>query len=220
MRALLVEDDDLLVRSLQRTLSAAGYVLDIGRTFREAAALAETEQYSLAIVDIGLPDGSGLDLIRRWRKNGMPLPILILTARGDWQEKVDGLDAGADDYLVKPFHKEELLARLKALVRRSHGVVSETLEVAGYRLDDDQQRVRNSDGTWHPLTGTEYRLLRYFMLRPNRILSKELLIEQLYSLEDEASHNLIEAYVRRLRRILGSDAIQTLRGQGYVFRSQ
>lgn len=220
MRVLLVEDDELLVRSLLRIMSAAGYVLDTGRTFWEASALAETEEYSLAVVDIGLPDGNGLDLVRRWRKQGMQLPILILTARGDWQEKVDGLDAGADDYLVKPFHQEEFLARLKALVRRSHGVVSETLEVSGYTLDDQQQRVRTPDGSWHPLTGTEYRLLRYFMLRTNRILSKDQLIEQLYSLEDEPSHNLIEAYVKRLRRILGSEAIQTLRGQGYVFPSR
>lgn len=220
MRVLLVEDDSLLVLSLKRGLMAAGYAPDVAGTVHDAVALARTETYSLAIVDIGLPDGNGLELIRRWRHQGLQVPILILTARGDWQEKVDGLDAGADDYLVKPFHQEELLARLKALIRRSNGMVKQQLEVAGFALDEERQTVATPDGAWHELTGTEFRLLRYLMLRADRILSKDTLLEQLYSLEDEPSHNLIEAYVRRLRKILGQEAIRTLRGQGYVFPSR
>ena len=146
MRVLLVEDDSLLVLSLKRGLMTAGYAPDVAGTFHDALALARTETYSLAIVDIGLPDGNGLELIRRWRQQGMQTPILILTARGDWQEKVDGLDAGADDYLVKPFHQEELLARLKALIRRSNGMVKQQLEVAGFALDEERQTVATPDG--------------------------------------------------------------------------
>ena len=151
---------------------------------------------------------------------GCEMPVLLLTARDSWQDKVNGLKAGADDYLAKPFHWEELLARLHALIRRSEGRTSSTIEVGRYRLDEERQRVCTPNGEWHGLTGTEFRLLRCFMTRPNRLFSKEELLEQLYNLEAEPSLNTIEAYIRRLRLLIGRNAIQTQRGQGYVFTAQ
>ncbi|MFE8071022.1 response regulator transcription factor [Marinobacteraceae bacterium S3BR75-40.1] len=217
MRLLLIEDDNLLVDTLKPRLAQAGFAVDCFGSAREALAVGGQEDYKAAILDIGLPDGNGLDILRTWRARRIHLPILLLTARGDWQDKVNGLKAGADDYLAKPFHIEELIARLNALIRRSEGRSHAQIEVAGYRLDEDRQQVQAPDGGWHNLTGMEYRMLHYFMTHPGRILSKDDLMEQLYNLEDEPSHNLIEAYVRRLRLLLGRDAIQTRRGQGYVF---
>ncbi|WP_111497058.1 MULTISPECIES: response regulator transcription factor [Marinobacter] len=217
MRLLLVEDDDMLVDNLQSHLARAGFAVDRVSTVAQARALGVQEDYRIAVLDMGLPDGDGLQALRHWRQNDGGMPVLILTARSDWQDKVNGLKAGADDYLAKPFHTEELIARLQALLRRSEGRGDPTLKVGGYILDEDRQRVQTPDGAWHPLTGTEFRLLRCLMSRPGRLLSKDDLLEQLYSLDDEAAHNTIEAYVRRLRRILGREAIVTQRGQGYSF---
>ncbi|PAV26416.1 DNA-binding response regulator [Tamilnaduibacter salinus] len=220
MRLLLVEDDAMLVQSLRPHLTRAGFAVDCFHNAKQALAVGHREDYKAAILDIGLPDGNGLDILRKWRQQGVLLPILLLTARGDWQDKVSGLKAGADDYLAKPFHVEELIARLNALVRRSEGHATPILTVGRYQLDQDRQQVCCADGQWQNLTGMEYRMLRYFMTHPERILSKDDLLEQLYSLDAEPSHNLIEAYVRRLRVLLGRNVIQTRRGQGYVFDPQ
>lgn len=220
MRLLLVEDDPLLQSTLRQSLEHAGFAVDASDSASTAAQLGLQENYRVAVVDIGLPDGDGLEIMQQWRHAGCEMPVLLLTARDSWQDKVNGLKAGADDYLAKPFHWEELLARLQALIRRSEGRTSSTIEAGRYRLDEERQRVCTPDGQWHGLTGTEFRLLRCFMSRPNRLFSKEELLEQLYNLEAEPSLNTIEAYIRRLRLLIGRNAIQTQRGQGYAFTAQ
>ncbi|MGP4844134.1 response regulator [Marinobacter sp. 1Y8] len=219
MRLLLVEDDDMLVESLKKWLSKAGFVVDRVSTVEHARTLGIQEDYRIAILDMGLPDGDGLQALRFWRENRAAMPVLILTARNDWQDKVNGLKAGADDYLTKPFHAEELIARVQALMRRSEGRSETHIKVGNFALDEDRQQIKTPDEAWHTLTGTEFRMLRCLMSRPGRLLSKEELVEQLYSLDDEPAHNTIEAYVRRLRKILGKEAISTQRGQGYTFHA-
>jgi DNA-binding response OmpR family regulator len=157
-----------------------------------------------------------LTVLRHWRERGVTTPVLVLTARDAWHERVDGLKAGADDYLGKPFHIEELIARINALTRRAAGNLRRGLEVGGLRLDEDRQRVILPDGTDRELTGTEFRLLRYLMLNPGRILSKTQIMDHVYELEADRGSNLIEVYVRRLREKIGRERIQTLRGQGYL----
>ena len=220
MRLLLVEDDELLRNSLHESLSQAGFAVDATGSALTADQLAQQEDYRLIVLDIGLPDGDGLQLLARWRDAGQDLPILLLTARDRWQDKVNGLKAGADDYLTKPFHPEELQARLQALLRRSEGRSHTQIQAGNYLLDEERQRVRSPDGEWHPLTGTEFRLLRCLMSRPNRLHSKEALLEQLYNLDAEPTLNTIETYIRRLRLLIGRNAIKTQRGQGYVFTAE
>ena len=220
MRLLLVEDDELLRSSLHESLSQAGFAVDATGSAATADQLAQQEDYRLIVLDIGLPDGDGLQLLARWRDAGRDLPILLLTARDRWQDKVNGLKAGADDYLTKPFHPEELLARLQALLRRSEGRSHTQIQAGNYLLDEERQRVRSPDGEWHPLTGTEFRLLRCLMSRPNRLHPKEALLEQLYNLDAEPTLNTIETYIRRLRLLIGRNAIKTQRGQGYVFTAE
>lgn len=217
MRLLLVEDDCLLAEGLCGQLEKAGFSVDIARTAREARPLGEQEDYRVAILDLGLPDGSGLDVLRQWRGNNADFPVLILTARGDWQDKVNGLKAGADDYLAKPFQTEELIARLHAIVRRSEGRVLDSLKAGRFELDENRQILNADDGNEYSLTGTEFRLLRCLMSRPGQVFSKEQLMEQLYNLNESPSENVIEAYIRRLRKLVGPDAIKTRRGQGYLF---
>ncbi|QEM82540.1 response regulator transcription factor [Halomonas binhaiensis] len=221
MKLLLLEDDDLLAESLMECLQDSGYRVDLATSLSVARSLMGTESYALAVLDLGLPDGSGLDLMNQWRQQGRDLPILILTARDTWEDKVVGLEGGADDYLTKPFHEAELLARIKALLRRRTGHVQQEVSLNGISLDEANQCVRLQDGNWHMLTGTEFRLLRYLMHHPDRVLSKDHLLNQLYSLDqDAAAPNLVEVYVARLRRLLGKGLIQTRRGQGYVFVSR
>jgi DNA-binding response OmpR family regulator len=220
MRLLLVEDDELLRNSLHESLSQAGFAVDATGSALTADQLAQQEDYRLIVLDIGLPDGDGLQLLARWRDTGRDLPILLLTTRDRWQDKVNGLKAGADDYLTKPFHPEELLARLQALLRRSEGRSHTQIQAGNYLLDEERQRVRSPDGEWHPLTGTEFRLLRCLMSRPNRLHPKEALLEQLYNLDAEPTLNTIETYIRRLRLLIGRNAIKTQRGQGYVFTAE
>ena len=220
MRLLLVEDDELLRSSLHESLSQAGFAVDATGSALTADQLAQQEDYRLIVLDIGLPDGDGLQLLARWRDAGRDLPILLLTARDRWQDKVNGLKAGADDYLTKPFHPEELLARLQALLRRNEGRSHTQIQAGNYLLDEERQRVRSPDGEWHPLTGTEFRLLRCLMSRPNRLHPKEALLEQLYNLDAEPTLNTIETYIRRLRLLIGRNAIKTQRGQGYVFTAE
>ena len=220
MKLLLLEDDDLLAESLAESLKDNGYLVDLAASLKAAKSLMATEHYELAILDLGLPDGSGLDLLAQWRKQKRSTPILILTARDTWEDKVIGLETGADDYLAKPFHEAELMARLKALLRRQSGQLSQVITLNGVSLDEAGQRVCLEGETWRSLTATEFRLLRYLMLHPDRIHSKEQLLEQLYALEqDAAAPNLVEVYIARLRRYLGKSIIQTRRGQGYFFAS-
>lgn len=221
MKLLLLEDDDLLAESLAESLKDNGYRVDLAASLGEARSYMATEHYVLAILDLGLPDGSGLDLLKKWRKEGLDLPVLILTARDTWADKIVGLEGGADDYLTKPFHEGELIARLKALLRRRSGNMTQELLINGVCLDEANQCVSIDGESWQPLTGTEFRLLRYFMHHPDRIHSKEKLTDQLYALEqDAAASNLVEVYIGRLRRHLGKSIIETRRGQGYVFVSR
>lgn len=220
MRLLLAEDDVLLGESLGNQLRQAGYAVDWTDSAKEAFILGQQEDYRLAILDLGLRDGSGLKTLKNWRLSKINLPVLILTARGDWQDKVNGLKAGADDYLAKPFQMEELLARLEALVRRTEGRTLSKLVVEGYELDEERQQITTPQQEIHNLTGTEFKLLRCLMSQPQRIFSKENLMEQLYSLDENPSENTIEAYILRLRRILGKEVIVTLRSQGYRFNGK
>lgn len=217
MRLLLVEDDRLLAEGLASQLEKAGFSVDITRTAKEAVILGEQEDYKACVLDLGLPDGNGLDVLRKWRTSKATFPVLILTARGDWQDKVNGLKAGADDYLAKPFQTEELIARLNAIVRRSEGRVHTSVRAGRFELDENRQCLKDEDGTEHSLTGTEFRLLRCLMGRPGHIFSKEQLMEQLYNLNENPNENVIEAYIRRLRKLVGPETIATRRGQGYVF---
>jgi DNA-binding response OmpR family regulator len=220
MRLLLVEDDKMLAETLTRLLSGSGFAVDIASSVKFAISMGLQEDYGIALLDMGLPDGDGLEALDSWRSNGRSFPVLILTARNEWQHKVDGLKAGADDYLTKPFHNEELLARIQAVIRRTEGRMQPTITVGDYVLDEERQRINTPNKEWHSLTGTEFRLLRCLMNRPGQLFSKEQIIEQLYGLNDEADHNTIEVYIRRLRRIIGREAIHTYRGQGYVFNKK
>ncbi|HPE72249.1 MAG: response regulator transcription factor [Candidatus Competibacter sp.] len=218
MRLLLVEDDALLSGRLRGELQRAGFAVDVADNGVDAGFLGESEPYDMVVLDIGLPGRSGLDVLRDWRAAGNPMPVLILTARDAWHEKVDGFKAGADDYLSKPFHTAELIARLQALLRRGIARPPGPLQAAGLELDENAQTVRMtaSDATVE-LTGTEFRLLRYLMLHPGRVLSKSRLVEHVYDFDAERDSNVLEVYINRLRRKLGRDLIATRRGQGYVF---
>ncbi|MGH1450736.1 MAG: response regulator transcription factor [Pseudomonadaceae bacterium] len=217
MRLLLVEDDCLLAEGLASQLEKAGFSVDRTQTAKEAILLGEQEDYRVGVLDLGLPDGNGLDVLRSWRSSNASFPVLILTARGDWQDKVNGLKAGADDYLTKPFRTEELVARLNAIVRRSEGRAHTSVKAGGFELDENRQSLKIQDGSEHSLTGTEFRLLRCLMSRPGQVFSKEQLMEQLYNLSESPSDNIIEAYIRRLRKLVGANTIATRRGQGYLF---
>ncbi|MCF7983037.1 MAG: response regulator transcription factor [Thiohalocapsa sp.] len=219
MRLLLIEDDADLGRGLRRDLLSAGFAVDWAMTGTEGAFLGVDQPYDAIILDLGLPDKPGLEVLHDWRAAQMSTPVLILTARDAWHERVDGLKAGADDYLGKPFHVEELIARLQALVRRAAGQTSPQLSVGGLVLDEDRQCVRLPTGAQADLTGTEFRLLRYFMRNPDKVLSKDRLTGHVYDQYAEHGSNLIEVYVRRLREKIGRERLRTQRGQGYVFPS-
>jgi two-component system OmpR family response regulator len=217
MRLLLAEDDAELVEHLKPALLQAGFAVDLADNGVDAEYLGDEEPYDAVILDLGLPRRPGLDVLAHWRSRDNRVPVLILTARGAWHERVDGFKAGADDYLGKPFHVEELLVRLQALIRRSGDRPGPVIRTAGLTLDEERQQVGTPDGRTIELTGTEFRLLRYFMLNPERILSKTRLTEHVYDQEFERDSNLIEVYVRRLREKIGKQHIRTLRGQGYLF---
>lgn len=217
MRLLLVEDDASLAEDLAEQLRTAAYAVDTVHDGPEAEFMGASEPYDVIVLDLGLPGKSGLDVLRAWRAGGVTTPVLILTARGAWHEKVEGFRSGADDYLAKPFHVEELQARLQALIRRAHGApAGQTLETGQLVLDEERQSARMGEREW-ALTGTEYRLLRYFMLHPGRVLSTSHLLEHVYDYDSEKESNVIEVYIARLRRKFGKSCIQTRRGQGYVF---
>ena len=219
MRLLLAEDDQDLVTTLKRDLQSAGYAVDVADNGVDAEYLGNEMIYDVAVLDLGLPQRNGIDVLKNWRTAGNRLPVIVLTARNAWHERVDGFTAGADDYLGKPFHVEELLARITALLHRSSQQPGGKLNVDGLSLDEDQQTVTTENGQRHMLTGIEFRLLRYFMLNPGRVLSKSRLTEHIYDFDSEKDSNVIEVYVRRLRQLLGNKRIETRRGQGYVFMS-
>ncbi len=222
MRILLVEDEASLRDRLQTQLAAHGYSVMSAADGEEGLYCLTEYPTDLAVVDIGLPLLSGIELIRRARAQGCSVPVLILTARGNWQDKVEGLEAGADDYLVKPFHIEELLARLNALIRRSAGHASPLIEWGPIELDTRQQSV-SLDGKPLELTAYEYRLLEYLMLHQGEVISKTRLTEHLYDQDFERDSNVLEVFVGRLRRKLDPGGklqpIETLRGRGYRFRT-
>lgn len=219
MRVLLVEDDPDLVKDLRPVLKRAGYAVEVSVNGVDAAFLGREEDFDAVILDLGLPGKPGLEVLQEWRDAGMTVPVLILTARDAWHERVDGLKAGADDYLGKPFHSAELLARLEAILRRRAGRPVNTINASGVTLDIDRQQASTKDGQKHQLTGTEFRLLRYLMTNPDRILSKTELSEHVYEEEQLKDSNVIEVYINRLRQRFGHDFIETRRGQGYRLRA-
>lgn len=215
MRLLLAEDDIKLAEYLVRNLKSSGYVVEWADNGVDAEFLALEEDFDCVILDLGLPQKSGLEVLRSWRTQKLDTPVLILAARDSWQERVDGLRAGADDYLGKPFKIEELLARLEAILRRRFGHADNSLRLDDIELDIDARTVTMADGESIRLTAIEFRLLRYLMLNPDRILSKTELSEHVYEEEQIKDSNVIEVYVNRLRSILGKERITTHRGQGY-----
>lgn len=217
MRILLVEDDPDLQAQIAKALAAAGYAVDRAGDGEEAHFLGESEPFDAAILDLGLPKVDGLTVLRRWREAGRRLPVLILTARSGWAEKVEGIDAGADDYLAKPFHMEELLARLRALIRRASGMASAELVCGPVRLDTRSGRVTVA-GNPVALTAQEYKTLAYLMHRPGSVVSRTELTEHIYAQDFDRDSNTIEVFVARLRRKLGADVIETVRGRGYRLR--
>ncbi|MEI2770518.1 MAG: response regulator transcription factor [Candidatus Competibacter sp.] len=217
MRLLLVEDDASQSRRLRIELEQAGFAVDVVADGVEAEFMGASEPYDVVVLDLGLPGRPGLEILSRWRAADNPVPVLILTARDAWHEKVDGFKAGADDYLGKPFHAAELIARLLALLRRSNARPCGPLRAAGLELNEDTQTVVTRGGETFDLTGTEFRLLRYLMLHPGRLLSKTRLAEHVYDFDTERDSNVLEVYINRLRRKLGRELIATRRGQGYVF---
>ncbi|HLD66522.1 MAG TPA: response regulator transcription factor [Pseudomonas sp.] len=220
MRLLLVEDHVPLADELLAGLGRQGYAVDWLADGRDALHQGASEPYDLIILDLGLPGMPGLELLRAWRAGGLATPVLILTARDSWAERIEGLKAGADDYLGKPFHPEELQLRIQALLRRAHGLANQPqLQAAGLELDEGRQCV-SREGAEIQLTAAEFRLLRYFMLHPGQLLSKSHLAEHLYDGETERDSNVLEVLVNRLRRKLGQEVIETRRGQGYRFSEQ
>ncbi|MEN8174873.1 MAG: response regulator transcription factor [Pseudomonadota bacterium] len=218
MRVLVVEDDATLRCQLETLLGEQGFVVETAEDGTEGAFQAVEYSLDAAVVDLGLPGRNGLEVIQAAREAGRDYPILILTARDGWQNKVEGLEAGADDYLVKPFHPEELLARLRALLRRTGRWTQSTLHCGPIALDTRAQEV-TLDGAKLDLTAYEYRVLEFLMLHAGEVVSKRTLSEHLYAEDDDRDSNVIEVFVRRLRRKLDSEGklqpIETLRGQGY-----
>ena len=214
MRILLVEDDATLRAQLRAALVDAAYVVDESDNGRDAHFLGDTEAFDAVVLDLGLPQLDGLSVLRRWRDAGRSMPVLILTARDAWNEKVGGIDAGADDYLSKPFHMEELLARLRALIRRASGQASPVLRCGPVTLDTRSGRV-TVDGQPVALTGHEYKVLDYLMHRPGTVVSRTELTEHIYAQDHDRDSNTIEVFVGRLRKKLSTDLIETVRGLGY-----
>lgn len=214
MRLLVVEDDQDLNRQLVTALEEAGYVVDSATDGEEGHFLGDTEPYDAVILDLGLPEMDGVTVLEKWRRDGRTMPVLILTARDRWSDKVAGFDAGADDYVAKPFFMEEVLARLRALLRRSTGHATSELEYGSVRVDTRSSRV-TVNGRAVKLTSLEYRLLAYMMHHQGRVISRTELVEHLYDQDFDRDSNTIEVFVGRLRRKLGKDVIETVRGLGY-----
>lgn len=217
MRILVIEDDPTLGPALKKDLERNGFAVDLSDNGVDGEIMGKIEPYDAVVLDLGLPQRPGLEVLQHWREDNNHVPVIILTARDAWHERVDGFKAGADDYLGKPFHNEELIARINALIKRATKQVAGTLKQGGLTLNEETQQVIDAQGNSHNLTGTEFRLLRYFMHHPGKILSKSILTEHVYDYDSDKDSNVIEAYVTRLRKLLGKDIIETRRGQGYIF---
>lgn len=217
MRILVVEDDPALLGQLAAALAEAGYAVDRAADGDEGHFLGDTEPYDAVVLDLGLPRLDGLTVLKRWRAEGRAFPVLILTARERWQDKVEGIDAGADDYLTKPFRLEELLARVRALIRRSKGQASPELACGPVLLDTRHGNV-TVDGRPVSLTANEFKVLSYLMHRRNEVVSQPELTEHIYAQDFDRDSNTIEVFIGRLRRKLGVDIIETVRGRGYRVR--
>jgi two-component system OmpR family response regulator len=215
VRLLVVEDDRDLNRQIVQALDQAGYAVDRAFDGEEGHFLGDTEPYDAVVLDIGLPKKDGITILEEWRRAGRLMPVLILTARDRWSDKVQGFDAGADDYVAKPFHMEEVLARLRALLRRAAGHATNELTCGPVRLDTKAGRVV-VDGAPVKLTSHEYRLLAYLMHHSGRVISRTEIVEHLYDQDFDRDSNTIEVFVGRLRKKLGVDVIQTVRGLGYL----
>ena len=215
MRVLVVEDDQRIASDVSRTLEASGYVVETAANGEDAWFLGDTEDYGAVILDLGLPGMDGLAVLKRWRANGRHMPVLILTARGSWAERVDGIDAGADDYLPKPFRMEELLARLRSIVRRSAGHGSSVMIAGEITLDERQMKVTRR-GVPITLSPLEYRLVAHLLRNRGRVISQQEIDENVYGQGEEHDSNTLEVLVGRVRKKLGADAIETRRGFGYL----
>ena len=218
MRLLVVEDDPDLNRQLVTALEEAGYVVDSAKDGEEGHFLGDTEPYDAVVLDLGLPQLDGLSVLERWRREGRAMPVLILTARDRWSDKVAGIDAGADDYVAKPFHIEEVLARVRALIRRAAGHASSEITCGPLRLDTRNSKA-DVNGQPLKLTSHEFRLLSYLMHHPGKVISRTELVEHLYDQDFDRDSNTIEVFVGRLRKKMGIDLIETVRGMGYRLRA-
>lgn len=223
MRLLIIEDEPNLRAQIKQYLQKQGYAVDVAEDGRTGLFMGREYPFDLAIVDLGLPELSGIEVIQQWRELGKTFPILILTARGKWQDKVEGLEAGADDYLVKPFHNEELLARTRALLRRSAGVSQPTINFGPVAINTSRQSVSLNNEELE-LTAYEYKVVEYMALNPDKVVSKTELTEHIYDQDFDRDSNVIEVFVGRLRKKLDPDGelkpIETLRGRGYRWNLQ
>jgi DNA-binding response OmpR family regulator len=217
MRVLVVEDEAAVASSIKASLERSGFRVDLASNGEEAWFLGDTEEFAAVILDLGLPRMDGLSVLKRWRSAGKRMPVIILTARGTWMERVEGIDAGADDYLPKPFQMEELLARLHAVLRRSAGQAMNALTIGSLVVDQRRKSV-TAGGVPVDLTPLEYSLLCCFLLRPGQVISATELLDQVYGHDNEKDANVLEALRGRLRRKIGSDVIATRRGQGYFLK--
>jgi two-component system OmpR family response regulator len=214
MRLLLAEDDPDLSRQLKSFLEDSGYAVDASMDGEDVHFLGETESYDAIILDLGLPVMDGISILKKWREKGIDTPVLILTARDGWSEKVTGLDAGADDYVPKPFQIEEVLARIRALIRRAAGQASPEISIKGLTLNSASSKL-TVDGMPIKLTAKEYKLLSYMMHHPNKVISRTELTEHIYDQDFDRDSNTIEVFVTRVRKKIGIDIIKTIRGLGY-----
>jgi two-component system, OmpR family, response regulator len=219
VRILVVEDERLLSQQLSVALAEAGYVVDCARDGEHADFLGSTESYDAVVLDLGLPKIDGLSVLKRWRQSGVAVPVLILTARGTWNEKVQGIDAGADDYVSKPFQMEEVLARLRAIIRRANGHATLEIRCGPITLDSKRACV-TLDGLPVKLTSHEFRLLSYLMHHRDRVVSQSELIEHIYAQSFDRDSNTVEVFIARLRRKLGASSIRTVRGLGYRIEAE
>jgi two-component system, OmpR family, response regulator len=219
MRLLIAEDDPDLSRQMKTFLMDAGYAVDVSLDGEDAQFLGETESYDAIILDLGLPIIDGLSILRKWREKDISTPVLILTARDGWSEKVAGLDAGADDYVAKPFQIEEVMARVRALIRRAAGQSSSELTIGSLVLNSVSSKV-TVDGQPIKLTAQEYKLLSYMMHHPNKVISRTELTEHIYDQDFDRDSNTIEVFVTRIRKKIGIDIIKTIRGLGYQLAAE